>query len=141
MAGAGSDSPSADPRALRSDLPQPDLYAEWDEPATIDAVVAALATIGAVIRLEADQQFPEKLRAARPDFVFNIAEGLYGVNREGHVPAICEFYGIPCHASDALTLALCLHKGRTKEILAQRGVPTAPFVVVTTPSEARNVSL
>ena len=141
VVGAGTDSPSNDLRALRSDLAQPDLYAEWDEPATIDAVAAALATIGTVIRLEADQHFPEKLRAARPDFVFNIAEGLYGVNREGHVPAICEFYGIPCHASDALTLALCLHKGRTKEILAQRGVPTAPFVVVTTANEARNVAL
>ena len=141
MAGAGSDSPSVDPRALRTDLAQPDLYAEWDEPATVDAVAAALATLGEVVRLEADQSFPEKLRAARPDFVFTIAEGLYGVNREGHVPAICEFYGIPCHASDPLTLALCLHKGRTKEILAQRGVPTAPFVVVTTAAEARNVSL
>ena len=141
MAGAGSDSPSVDPRALRSDLAQPDLYAEWDEPATIDAVAAALATLGEVIRLEADHSFPAKLRAASPDFVFNLAEGLYGVNREGHVPAICEFYGIPCHASDPLSLALCLHKGRTKEILAQRGVPTAPFVVVTTAAEARNVSL
>lgn len=141
MAGAGSDSPSADLRALRSDLAQPDLYAEWDEPATIDAVAAALATLGEVIRLEADAQFPHKLLAARPDFVFNIAEGLYGVNREGHVPAICEFYGIPCHASDPLTLALCLHKGRTKEVLAQRGVPTAPFTLVTSVEQARNVAL
>jgi D-alanine-D-alanine ligase len=141
VAGAGSDSPSADLRALRSDLAQPDLYAEWDEPATIDAVAAALSSIGEVIRLEADEQFPAKLLAAKPDFVFNIAEGLYGVNREGHVPAICEFFRIPCHASDPLTLALALHKGRTKEILAQRGVPTAPFVLVTTALEARNVAL
>ena len=141
VAGAGSDSPSAERRALRADLPQPDLYAEWDEPATIDAVAAALATVGEVIRLEADQSFPARLAAARPDFVFNIAEGLYGVNREGHVPAICEFLGIPCHASDPLTLALCLHKGRTKEVLAQRGVPTAPFVLATSAADARNIAL
>src|SRR5205823_11828577 len=32
--------------------------------------------------------------------------------------------------SDPLTLALTLHKGRTKEILAYRGVPTAPFRVI-----------
>ena len=69
MVGAGTDSPSNDPRALRTDLAQPDMYAEWDEPATIDAVAAALSTIGEVIRLEADQHFPEKLRAARPDYL------------------------------------------------------------------------
>jgi D-alanine-D-alanine ligase len=126
-------------RTLRTDLDQPDLYAEWDEPATIDAVAAALASasgVGEVIRLEADADFPERLRAARPDFVFNIAEGLYGPNREGHVPAICEFYDIPCHASDPLTLSLCLHKGRAKEIMAQHGVPTAPFAVVRSAAEA-----
>jgi D-alanine-D-alanine ligase len=143
-AGAGSPSPS-DPvspsRTLRSDLAQPDLYAEWDEPATIDAVAAALATVGEVIRLEATEGFAEALRAARPDFVFNIAEGLYGPNREGHVPAICEFFGIPCHASDPLSLSLCLHKGRTKEILQQHGVPTAPFIIARSRDDARNVAL
>ena len=70
-----------------------------------------------VIRLEADATLPRAARAARPDFVFNIAEGLYGPNREGHVPAICEFLGIPYHASDPLTLASALHKGRAKEML------------------------
>jgi D-alanine-D-alanine ligase len=48
-----------------------------------------------VIRLEARDDFPERLRAERPDIVFNIAEGLRGPNREAHVPAICEFYGVP----------------------------------------------
>lgn len=152
-AGATSDSPpsSDDPpsaapgvsaaRTLRSDLEQPDLYAEWDEPATIDAVERALSTLGEVIRLEADAQFPARLAAARPDFVFNIAEGLYGPNREGHVPAICEFLGVPCHASDPLALGLALHKGRAKEIMAQHGVPTAPFVLARSRDDARNVSL
>jgi len=126
---------------LRDDLEQPDLYAEWDEQGTIDAVAGALSTIGEVVLLEADESFPEKLRAARPDFVFNIAEGLYGPNREGHVPAICEFFGIPYHASDPLSLSLCLHKGRTKEMLLQHGVPTAPFTIARTRDDARNVSL
>src|SRR5687767_2802053 len=78
-------------RALRTDLSQPDLYAEWDEPETIEAVAAALSALGEVIPLEADHEFPRRLMDAKPDFVFNIAEGLYGVNREGHVPSICEF--------------------------------------------------
>ena len=143
-AGAVFGSPSAlneSLRSLRTDLDQPDLYAEWDEPATIDAVERALAPLGAVIRLEADAGFPAALAAARPDFVFNIAEGLYGPNRESHVPAICEFLGIPCHASDPLALALCLHKGRAKEIMAQHGVPTAPFILAHAADDARNCAL
>ena len=128
-------------RALRPDLPQPDLYAEWDEPETIEAVANALEGVGEVIRLEADQNFPRRVMEAKPDFVFNIAEGLYGVNRESHVPSICEFLGIPYHASDPLSLALTLHKGRAKEIMAYYGVPTAPFVVANTRADARNVNL
>lgn len=128
-------------RALRPDLPQPDLYAEWDEPETIDAVASALSGLGEVIRLEAGMDFPKALLDAKPDFVFNIAEGLYGVNRESHVPSICEFLGVPYHASDPLSLALTLHKGRAKEIMAYYGVPTAPFVVANTRADARNVNL
>lgn len=128
-------------RALRSDLAQPDLYAEWDEPETIDAIANALSGVGDVIRLEATKDFPARLLDARPDFVFNIAEGLHGVNRESHVPSICEFLGIPYHASDPLALAMTLHKGVAKEIMAYHGVPTAPFVVATTRAEARNVNL
>ena len=89
--------------------------------------------MGEVFRLEADESFPARLALLRPDFVFNIAEGLYGPNREGHVPAICEFFGVPCHASDPLTLGLCLDKGRAKEILRHRGVPTAPFMLARSP--------
>jgi D-alanine-D-alanine ligase len=128
-------------RALRPDLPQPDLYAEWDEPETIDAVANALSALGEVVRLEAGKEFPKALLDAKPDFVFNIAEGLYGVNRESHVPSICEFLGVPYHASDPLSLALTLHKGRAKEIMAYYGVPTAPFVVANTRADARNVNL
>jgi D-alanine-D-alanine ligase len=128
-------------RALRPDLLQPDLYAEWDEPETLEAVAAALEGVGEVLRLEADKNFPRRVMEAKPDFVFNIAEGLYGVNRESHVPSICEFLGIPYHASDPLSLALSLHKGRAKEIMAYYGVPTAPFVVANTRADARNVNL
>jgi D-alanine-D-alanine ligase len=106
-----------------------DVYAEWDGPETLDAVENALSQLGRVIRLEANQDFPARLRAASPDIVFNIAEGLHGVNREAHVPAICEFFGIPYSGSDPYTLSLCLDKGKTKETLAFHGVPTAAFSV------------
>lgn len=107
-----------------------DEFAEWDSRETIDAVAAALAEIGEVVRLEADDDFPMNLRRENPDIVFNIAEGKNGVNREAHVPAICEFYGIPYSGSDPLTLSVCLDKAKTKEALAYHGVATARFKVV-----------
>ena len=110
-----------------------DEFAEWDAATTIDAVADALSALGTVVRLEATADFPERLRTERErglDIVFNIAEGLGGANREAHVPAICEFYGVPYSGSDPFTLSLCLDKARTKETLAYHGVPTAPFFVV-----------
>jgi D-alanine-D-alanine ligase len=117
----------------RSDEEPPstrDEFAEWDSPETIAAVESALRKIGNVVRLEANEEFPEKLRRARPDIVFNIAEGLNGVNREAHIPAICEFFGVPYSGSDPFTLALCLDKARTKETLNFHRIATAPFTVV-----------
>jgi D-alanine-D-alanine ligase len=107
-----------------------DEFAEWDAPATIAAVESALSGLGKVVRLEATEDFPERLRQSRPDIVFNIAEGFRGVNREAHVPAICEFFGIPYSGSDPFTLTLCLDKARTKETLAFHGIPTPKFAVI-----------
>jgi D-alanine-D-alanine ligase len=91
--------------------------------------------LGKVVRLEANEDFPDRLRHAKPDIVFNIAEGFRGVNREAHVPAICEFYGIPYTGSDPFTLSLCLDKARAKETLAFHGIPTPRFALVKTLSE------
>ncbi|MGI8497767.1 MAG: D-alanine--D-alanine ligase family protein [Gemmatimonadaceae bacterium] len=115
--------------------PTEDEFAEWDDAETIAAVERALASCGEVIRLEADRDFPQRLRDAAPDIVFNIAEGMHGVNREAHVPAICEFFGIPYSGSDPFSLSLCLDKARAKEVLAYHGVPTAPFTLIRSPEE------
>lgn len=113
-----------------AELTTRDEFAEWDSPATIAAVEAALSKLGKVVRIEATEDFPERVRAIRPDIVFNIAEGFHGVNREAHVPAICEFFGIPYSGSDPFTLTLCLDKARTKETLSFHGIPTPKFAVV-----------
>ena len=128
----GSDSRSS--VAVAAELVD-DEFAEWDSAETIAAVEQALATLGDVIRLEANADFPERLRAAQPDIVFNIAEGLGGANREAHVPAICEFFGVPYSGSDPFSLSLCLDKARTKEFLAYHGVPTAPFALIRNAAE------
>jgi D-alanine-D-alanine ligase len=114
----------------RQGLGEPvDLYAEWDDEVTIAAIETALAEAGEVVRLEATDDFPLRLRESKADIVFNVAEGLWGPNREAHVPSFCEFWGVPYTGSDPLTLAICLDKGRAKEILAYHGVPTAQFTI------------
>src|SRR5439155_19339436 len=85
---------------------------------------------GDVVLLEAVDDFPERLTAARVDLLFNMAEGSTGPSREAHVTAIAEFLGVRYTGSDPLTLSLALHKARTKEILSHRRIPTAPFVLV-----------
>ena len=134
---AERNAPAAEHEALLTTVN--DEYAEWDAAETIDAVEHALEQLGEVIRLEATGDFPERLRIARPDIVYNIAEGMNGANREAHVPAICEFYGIPYSGSDPWTLSLCLDKARTKEFLSYNRVPTAPFVLVRSEAEVSSL--
>ncbi|HSH69422.1 MAG TPA: hypothetical protein VK997_05865 [Deferrisomatales bacterium] len=107
-----------------------DLYAEWDNAKTILALADALAKRHEVVLVEARQDFALRIQAARPDLVFNIAEGFHGASREAQVPAILEMLGIPYTGSDPLTLCLCLDKARAKEILSYHGVPNAAFVLV-----------
>jgi D-alanine-D-alanine ligase len=109
------------------DEPPPDLLAECDSDETIQAVAAALRTKHDVTMIEADEEAYLRLRELRPEMVFNIAERLYGPNREAHMPVVCEILGLPYTGSDALTLSLCLDKSRAKEILTYHDIPNAPF--------------
>jgi D-alanine-D-alanine ligase len=113
-----------------------DRFAEWDTEETILAVRDSLAEIHDVTLVEADEDVYPRLRELRPEIVFNIAEGLNGVSREAQVPAMCEFLGLPYTGSDPLTLAICLHKSRAKEILAHYGIPTPRFSLVSGVQEA-----
>ncbi len=114
-----------------------DTFAEWDDEETIAAIEAALSHIGDVVRLEADTDFPLRLRDAQPDIVFNFAESLGGSSRESYVPTFCEFWGIPYTGSDPLTLGICLDKARTKETLIHHGIPTPEFQVVECPEDVQ----
>ncbi len=123
--------PPSEPPSLFSD----DLYAEWDDIQTINAVADALAKRHQVTMVEANLDAFETYRRLRPDLVFNIAEGLHGISREAQVPAMLDLLRIPYTGSDPLTLGLCLDKRRTKEILAHYGIATPRFSVVESLSE------
>ena len=107
-----------------------DLYAEWDDEETIEAVRSALARKHRVIPVEGDEEAFEKFKRHRPDIVFNMAEGIHGSSRESQIPAMLEMLRIPYTGTDPLTLAVCLEKSMAKFVLQYHGIPTPPFRVV-----------
>lgn len=120
-----------------------DETAEFDRPDTVSAITAALESLGHSTDPigHARQLISRLARGDRWDLVFNIAEGLEGIAREAQVPAILDVYGIAYTFSDPLVMALTLHKGLTKTVVASRGVPTPPFAVVQDPAEAEQIEL
>ena len=120
---------------------QMDTYAEWDTWETINAVKDAISHYNNVTLIEADEEAYNKFRQVKPDIVFNIAEGAFGVSREAQIPAMLDMLQIPYTGSDALTLAICLDKARTKEILSYYKVPTAKFFVADKIEVAENHDL
>lgn len=109
------------------DEPPPDLLAECDSDETILAVQTALEERFAVIPIESDEYACSLLQQHKPDLVFNIAERLFGPNRESQIPSLCEYLHLPYTGSDPLTLGICLDKSRAKEILSYYQIPTPAF--------------
>ena len=117
--------------------------AEFDKPDTIEAIEKVILKNGyATDRIGHIQSLTRRLAAGdRWDLVFNIAEGLHGFGREAQVPALLDAYKIPYTFSDALGQALTLHKGMTKHVVRDLGIPTPDFDVVSDPEDIGLVSL
>jgi D-alanine-D-alanine ligase len=105
--------------------------AEFDKEETVEGIEGALRELGyKTDRIGHAKALVRRLEAGdRWDLVFNICEGLQGVAREAQVPAILDLYGVPYVFSDPLVLALTLHKGMTKHVVRDAGVPTSDFCV------------
>jgi len=117
-----------------------DTYAEWDTWETVNAVKDSIAEIHNVTLVEANNEAYSKFKELKPDIVFNFAEGLNGVNRESHIPAMLDMLQIPYSGSDALTLGICLDKSRAKEILTYHKVPNAKFLVANQMEDIANTN-
>jgi D-alanine-D-alanine ligase len=117
--------------------------AEFDRPDTINAIETALRDLGhQTDRIGHGRALVNRLAAGdRWDLVFNIAEGLHGLAREAQVPAILDLYQIPYTFSDALVLALTLHKGLTKVVVRDAGIATPDFAVVHEPEDVERIGL
>jgi D-alanine-D-alanine ligase len=119
-----------------------DAEAEFDAPQTVEAIERALQSLGhEVVRIEADAHVLRRLETTPIDVAFNIAEGLRGRSREALVPAVLDLLGIEHTGSDAATLCVTLDKGLAKRVVAQAGVPTAPWFVMHSSRDAVPASL
>ena len=117
--------------------------AEFDRPDTIEAIENTLRELGHdTDRIGRVTSLVERLsRGDRWDLVFNIAEGCRGIGREAQVPALLDAYDIPYTFSDPLVCALTLHKGVTKRVVRDLGLPTPGFVEVGCPADMNTVAL
>lgn len=121
----------------------PESVAECDSIVTIEAIENSLRKLGHRTRRIGNVKALVSYLAGgnRCDMVFNIAEGLFGLLRESQIPALLDAYQIPYVFSDSFTLAVCLHKGLTKEIVRKADIATADFIVLSKPEDCGNVSL
>jgi len=116
---------------------------EFDDEETIIGLENALGNLGHQVEpIGNGRELVRRLaNGKRWDLIFNIAEGIKGRSREAQVPAVCELFDQPYTFSDPLTCALTLDKALAKRIVHDRGLPTAPFIVVNDIAEAANISL
>lgn len=121
----------------------PEETAEFDRPDTIVAIEGAIRALGhRTVRIGRLKALVAGLaKGERWDLVFNIAEGLGGVGREAQVPALLEGHGIACTFSDPMVMGLTLHKGMTKHVVRDQGVPTPDFHVVASAADIADVRL
>jgi D-alanine-D-alanine ligase len=117
--------------------------AEFDSPVTIESIDETLRELGHTTdRIGNIRNLTTRLASGDHwDLVFNIAEGVRGFGRESQVPALLEAYDIPYTFSDPLVLSLTLHKGMTKHVIRDLGIPTADFAVVETVDDISKIDL
>ena len=113
----------------------PDADSEYDILYTADHIAKILQHAGLSVERLGITDDPalliSALKAAKPDAVFNLYEGLAGWgNTEAYVSGILELLRIPFTGSPTQPLLLCRSKPLTKQLLAGAGIPTAPFFVV-----------
>lgn len=117
--------------------------AEFDRADTIESIEGALQQLGHVTdRIGHVRQLVSRLASGdRWDLVFNICEGLHGIAREAQVPAVLDAFDIPYTFADPLVMSLSLHKGLTKAIVRQAGLPTPAYALVEQPGDADRIDL
>ncbi|MBT8492540.1 MAG: D-alanine--D-alanine ligase [Deltaproteobacteria bacterium] len=83
-----------------------------------------------------------KLKGDPPDLVFNLCESMSGdVRNEVVLPSLLDMLEIPYTGPGPLTILMCLHKDRTKDVLHQAKINTPDHRVLATPADLEDPSL
>ena len=109
---------------------------------TVKHVQEALWNVHEIMPIRVGPELFNILEKTSFDIVFNLCEGLDGnVKGEAWIPAFLDILGIPYTGSDSFTLALCLDKGKTKDILVANNIPTPRYQVFTYITQKISTSL
>ena len=119
----------------------PDLNAELDHEDTVTHIERAFKEAGHEVTRIGGARNLLQLGEAKPDIVFNIAEGYEGRNRESQVPILLEMMRIPYVGADGLTLGLTLDKVLTKKVLIAERIPTPRYAEVSDPDKLWSIDL
>lgn len=117
--------------------------AEFDTEDVVDSIAKALGHKGdEIVRIEMtkDGTWIDELKNAKPDLVFNTAEGFSGIGREAYAPTVFEQLNLPYVGSGPYACFISLDKFLTKKIVEARGVRTPDSVFVTNIEEIESVS-
>jgi D-alanine-D-alanine ligase len=129
---------------------------DYDEDPSIDAasvqssalaIQQALTASGSsaeLVGLQGREVFDllPKLRAGKPDLIFNLCESMAGDPRnEPTFAGLLDLFELPYTGADLPALAACLHKRRSKDILLGRGIPTPPHRFLSTLAELDDPTL
>jgi D-alanine-D-alanine ligase len=98
---------------------------------------AALARLGhEVTEIDPAEPFwPEKLKAAQPEVVFNALHGEWG--EDGRIQGVLDYLRTPYTHSGVLASALAMDKAKAKAVFAQAGLPLARGLLMNRREAAR----
>ncbi|MDZ4178767.1 MAG: D-alanine--D-alanine ligase [Coriobacteriia bacterium] len=95
-----------------------------------ERVCGALSSLGyKVLPLDVTADLVQTLRAERPDACYIALHGKYG--EDGTIQELLEFLGIPYTGPGVVSSALAWDKSLAKKLFSEHGVPTPPWVTLT----------
>ncbi len=106
------------------------LESDFDDPETTYWQIKHLNNLGFnVIPIEANERAYFKLYRLRKkiDLVLNLSEGIYGRDRESHLPAMLEMLQIRYTGCSPMVEGIILNKAKTKDILIAHNIPTLSY--------------
>ncbi len=106
---------------------------DFDDPPTIEVMVKHLKNIGFdVLSIESDMQAEKILQSEKTNigFALNYSEEVFGSEPKIYIAEVLERIGIPFSGCSNEVQKLIIDKGKMKEVLLSKGVPTLPFQII-----------